>query len=51
MSKKIILKKLIESSSNTESEEQSDTSLVFKMKENRWIKPNPTPPSSEMDDK
>ena len=51
MSKKIILNKLIESSSNTESKEQSETSLVFRMKENRWIKPTPTPSSSEMDDK
>ena len=28
----MILNKLIESSSNTESEEQSDTSLVFRIK-------------------
>ena len=47
----MILNKLTESSSNTKSEEQSDTSLVFRMKENRWIKPNPIPSSSEMDDK
>ena len=49
MSKKIFLSKLIESNTNTESDQQSDTSLVFRMKENRWIKP--TQSSSEMDNK
>ena len=51
MSKKFILSKLIESNSNTESDQQSDTSLVFRMKENRWIKPTQSSSSSEMDNK
>ena len=51
MYKKFILDKLIQSNTNSESDQQSDTSLVFRMKENRWIKPTQTASSSEMDDK
>ena len=35
MYKKLILNKLIQSNTNSESDQQSDTSLVFRMKENR----------------
>ena len=42
MYKKFILDKLIQSNTNSESNQQSDTSLVFRMKENRWIKPTQT---------
>ena len=49
--KKFILDKLIQSNTNSESDQQSDTSLVFRMKENRWIKPTQTASSLEMDDK
>ena len=51
MSKKDFWSKLIESNSNTENDQQSDTSLVFRMKENRWIKPTQSSSSSEMDNK
>ena len=51
MYKKFILDNLIQSNTNSESDQQSDTSLFFRLKENRWIKPNQTASSSEIDDK
>ena len=51
MSKKFILNKLVQSNTGTDTDQQSDTSLVFRMKENRWVKPTQTASSSEMDDK
>ena len=50
MSKKFILKKLVQSNTSTDTDQQSDTSLVFRMKENRWAKPTQATSSSEMDD-
>ena len=46
-----ILNKLVQSNTSTDTDQQSDTSLVFDMKENRWVKPTQAASSSEMDDK
>ena len=51
MSEKFILNKLVQSNTSTETDQQSDTSLVFRMKENRWVKPTQAASSSEMNDK
>ena len=51
MSKKIFLSKLVQSNTSTDTDQQSDTSLVVRMKENRWVKPTQAVSSSEMDDK
>ena len=50
MSKKFILNRLVQSNTSTDTDQQSDTSLVFRMKENRWVKPIQAVSSSEMDD-
>ena len=51
MCQKIFLNKLVQSNTNTDTDQQSDTSLVFRMKENRWDKSTQAASSSEMDDK
>ena len=51
MSKKLILNKLVQPNTSTDSDKQSDTSLVLRMKENRWVKRAQAASSSEMDDR